>query len=152
MKIEKETAKRLYPESQSWFQEQLEEAFGKDCFNKKSFDEILTFEDACEVLGINPDSVISDMDTTDEAAYKKLKVIVKAINQVWTPDWNNGDQKKWYPYFNLSSGFGFSGPGYSCDSAVASVGSRLCFETEKKADYTAKQFLELYKEFLIITK
>ena len=151
LKIKKETAKRLYPDSQDWFKEVLEETFGKECFKKKSFDEIKTFEDACEELGISTAQFIGT-ETSDEVAYKKLKVIVKAINQGWIPDWNNTNQRKWWPWFNLSSGFGFSDSSYSCDGTITDVGSRLCFESEEKSDYTAKQFIDLYKEFLTITK
>lgn len=124
----------------------------KDSQKKKSFDEILTFEEACEVLDIDPDSAISDTDTTDEAAYKKLKVVSKAINQEWTPDWSNTNQKKWFPYFNLSSGFGFSGTDYNYVYTHAAVGSRLCFESEAKAKHAGTEFLQLYKEFLTITQ
>lgn len=146
MKIEKETAKKLYPESPSWFREQLEEAFGKECFRKKDFGEIKTFEDACnELENLTP---IRNDEAPDEIAYKKLKIIVAAINQGWIPDWANTDQRKWYPWFNLSSGFGFSCTYYDCVYSVADVGSRLCFESEEKAGYAGNQFLELYKDFL----
>jgi hypothetical protein len=124
----------------------------KDSLKKKSFNEILTFEDACEVLDIDPDSVVNDMDTTDEAAYKKLKVVSKAINQGWTPDWSNTNQQKWFPYFNLSSGFGFSDVFYDYGITDADVGSRLCFETKAQAKHAGTQFLQIYKEFLTITK
>ena len=108
LKISESTAKRLYSESLSWFREVLEETFGKQKIAGRKFDEIRTFEDACEEIGINPLSIFSDIDTCDEIAYKKLKVIAKAINQGWTPDWTNTNQKKWSPWFDLSSGFGFS--------------------------------------------
>ena len=77
-----------------------------------------------------------------------LKMVAKAINQGWVPDWNNSDQKKWWPWFNLSSGFGFSDSCYYYGLASTAVGSRLCFETEEKSDYAANQFMEIYKEFL----
>jgi hypothetical protein len=151
MKIEKQTARKLYPKVEDWFKKELEEAFGKDCFSKKSFDEIKTFEDACAELDINPQAVYFGNDTPDEIAYKKLKIVIKAINQGWTPDWNNSNQYKYYPYFEvLSSGFGFSTTGYDYDysGTIATVGSRLCFESSEKAKYAGKQFLQLYNEFL----
>jgi hypothetical protein len=151
LKIKKETAKEIYKESSNALKKILEETFGKDYFKNKTFDEIKTFEDACEVLDIDPDSVITDQDTTDEAAYKKLKIVAKALTQGWTPDWNNSNQYKWYPYFNLSSGFGFSAAHYDYVDASTTVGSRLCFESEEKAKYAGNQFLQLYKEFLTIT-
>lgn len=148
MKIDKQEARKLYPEVPAWFQRELEDAFGKECFTKKAFDEIKTFEDACKELDINPQAVYYKDGTPDEIVYKKLKIIIQAINQGWTPDWNNSNQKKWWPWFNLSSGFGFSGALYYYVITDAHVGSRLCFETQEKAAYAGKQFLDLYKEFL----
>jgi len=155
LKIEKKTARRLFPESPEWFREVLTETFGKETFAKRNFTDIKTFEDACDELGIVNNScrpIFDDEEDPDEIAYKKLKVIVKAINQGWTPYWSDGDQIKWWPYFNLSSGFGFSGSAYGCDGTDTFVGSRLCFETEAKSNYCAKQFIDLYEQFLTIKK
>ena len=113
------------------------------------FKTIKTFEDACEILGLTPGNIFNDKDLPDEVAYKKLKVIIKAINQRWSPDWENTNQNKWYPWFVLSSGFGFSYSFYDYDGASSGVGSRLCFESKEKAIYTATQFIDLYKEFLL---
>src|SRR4030042_6616516 len=132
LEITKETAKKLYPVSQDWFKEQLEAEFGKDCFRKKDFRDIKTFEDACNELDLTQEDLtgIRNDEKPDEIAYKKLKIVVAAINQGWIPDWDNTDQRKWYPWFNLSSGFGFSSADYGYDYAGTSVGSRLCFESE----------------------
>jgi hypothetical protein len=153
VKINKEKAKKLYPKSDDWFKAELEEAFGKDCFRKKDFRDIKTFEDVCTELELTQEDLlhIHNDDTPDEVAYKKLKIIIAAINQGWIPDWNNSDEKKWWPYFNLSSGFGFSNTCYYYDDAGTTVGSRLCFESQEKAAYAGEQFLDLYKEFLTLT-
>ncbi|HLN56103.1 MAG TPA: hypothetical protein VK207_08925 [Bacteroidales bacterium] len=150
MELTKEKAKVIYPHVPESFKKELEEAFGKKFFEKKDWKDIKTFEDACKALDVDPDAVCSDSDTRDEAAYKKLKVIIQAINQGWSPDWNNTNQRKWWPWFTLSSGFGFSVSAYRYGYSGASVGSRLCFESESKSDYCARQFLNLYEEFLTI--
>jgi len=148
--IEKQEAKRIYVESPDWFKLKLVEAFGEECFKEKGFESIKTFEDACAVLGINPGLVFNRADTPDEFAYKKLKVIIKAINEGWIPDWSNRDQYKYYPWFEvLSSGFGFSDSDYDYASTFTAVGSRLCFESREKSDYAAKQFIDIYKSFLL---
>ena len=147
MEITKQTAKKLYNESPDWFKEELTKSFGKESFDKRSFRDIKTFEDACKELDISTAQVFGT-ETKDEEAYKKLKIIIKAINQGWIPGWNNSNQPKYWPYFNLSSGFGFSYSGYSYVGTDATVGSRLCFETREKCEYTAKQFIDIYKEFL----
>lgn len=150
MEINKQTAKMIYEGSPDWFKSQLEKEFGKGNFIKNEFENIKTFEDACNALGVNPDEVYNEKDLPDEIAYKKLKVIVKAINKSWVPDWNNGDERKWWPWFNLSSGFGFSGSNYDYASTYTTVGSRLCFKTEEQSDFAAMQFIDLYEQLLTI--
>lgn len=152
LKIKKETAKKLFPECPQWFQDVLTENFGKECFAKRKFNEIKTFEDACEELQIDPANVFFVGDTDDERAYKKLKIVVRAINQGWVPNWNNTNERKWWPYFNLSSGFGFSDSDCDYGHTFTAVGSRLCFESEEKSNYCATQFIELYKQFLTLNK
>ena len=149
VKVTKETAKKLYDSVPDFFKEQLEAAFGKDAFRKIDYKDIKTFKDACNALDIDPDAVCNKGDTLDEAAYKKLKIIAKAINQGWVPDWDNTNERKWFPWFSLASGFGFDDSGYSCGCSRTVVGSRLCFESEEKADYAGKQFTAIYEEFLI---
>jgi hypothetical protein len=152
LKIEKEKAKRLFPEVPDWFKEELQKEFGKDAFKKRNFSDIKTFEDACTELELTQKDLlnIGNNDKPDEVAYKKLKIIISAINHGWIPDWNNTNQCKWFPWFNLSSGFGFSCSYYHFGYAGTGVGSRLCFETEEKANYAGEQFLELYKDFLTL--
>jgi hypothetical protein len=148
--ITKETARRLYPEAPDWFKAELESEFGKDMFKEKSFNKIKTFEDACDAVGVEPNDVVNSNDTVDEAAYKKLKVVAKAINNGWVPDWNYSDQYKWYPWFRLSSGFGFSCADCRYVASGSYVGSRLCFETEEQAVYAGTQFKSLYKDLLTL--
>jgi hypothetical protein len=62
----------------------LLDTFGEKFFHQKITDRVKIFEDACEVLGLFPNAVAQDDDTIDEAAYKKLKVIAKALNEGWT--------------------------------------------------------------------
>lgn len=152
MNIDKNTAKKLYEGSPEWFQEQLENEFGSDFFKPNKYESIKTFEDACAEIGIAPGKVFSKYDTPDEVAYKKLKIIAKAINNEWVPNWDDTDQRKWFPWFRLSSGFGFSHSACACDYSVTIVGSRLCFETKEQSDYAANQFTEIYKELLTIEK
>ena len=152
--ITEKTAKELYPETPNWFQKILKETFGKKCFEKRKFDEIKTFDDACRECSMTELDFNENFGnkglSIDTIAYEKLKIIIRAINQNWQPNWNDENQKKWWPYFNLSSGFGFSGSVYDYDFTGASVGSRLCFESKEKADYAANQFLKIYEDFLTI--
>ena len=154
--LKKNTAKQLYPEAPAWFQKVLTETFGADYFKKREFTDIKTFADACEECGTTEEEFNErfanlglDADTIN---YEKVKIVVKAINQGWTPDWSNSDQYKYWPYFNLSSGFGFSDSTYLCAYSTTNVGSRLCFETREKSNYAAQQFIDIYEQFLTIKK
>ncbi|RPJ66846.1 MAG: hypothetical protein EHM20_17495 [Alphaproteobacteria bacterium] len=150
MTIEKAKAKKLFNESPQWFKEELISEFGEDFFKPLEYESIKTFEDACKKFKVHPDYVFTDRDSTDEIAYKKLKVIIAAINNGWKPDWSNSNQKKWWPWFNLSSGFGFSFSAYYGGYSSTTVGSRLCFESQEKSDYCATQFIDLYKDLLTL--
>jgi hypothetical protein len=150
LKIEKETAtaKKIYADAPDSLKENLVETSGRECFEKMKFTDIKTFEDACLDQKIGHGAAYFTEGSTDEIAYKKLKVVIRAINQGWIPDWNNADQYKWWPWFNLSSGFGFSLTHCYYADTHTTVGSRLCFESREKAEYAGQQFLDLYKQFL----
>ncbi len=118
--------------------------------NQKVTDRIKTFEDVLE------DNNISELDfktsckglTEDEIAYRQVKLITKSLNEKWKPDWNNSDEYKYTPYFDMRDGCGFSRS--LCDGwpASATVGSRLCFPTSALADYAGKTFPSIYEKFL----
>lgn len=96
MKIE--TARRVYPQAPSWYQEVLEDEFGKEKLVKKDFTEIKTFDEACKACGTSEEEFYLEWSDrllpSDTFAYEQLKLITKAINQGWTPDWNNTSQRK----------------------------------------------------------
>ena len=154
--MKKETAKAIYNKVPDWMKTILHDEFGEKTF-AKDFKSIKTFSDACEAFGITEEEFEKHWSTADLAkdtlAYEKLKVIANAINAGWTPDWSNTNQPKYYPYFAvLPSGSGFS---YSLTYnyyGATIVGSRLCFETSEKAEYAARQFEDIYIQFLLITK
>ncbi len=152
LKIEKSTAKKLYLDVPKWFQEVLSDNFGKDFFSKKITDRIKSFEDACIELKTTEEAVIKNYDTVDEIAYRKLKLIAKALNEGWEPNWNDSSESKWWPYFDWSSGsgFDFSFSYFDYGNAFTDVGSRLCFKTKELTQYAGTQFIEIYRDFLTI--
>lgn len=117
--------------------------------NTKATDRIKTLEDACEELDIDPDD-ITDSDGYGISAFIKLQIICKALNEEWTPDWNNQSQHKYYPYFKADGKGGFSDVGYDDWDSVTNVGSRLCFKSSELAMYAGKQFKSLYNKFLAL--
>lgn len=56
------------------------------------------------------------------------------------------NEQRHYPYFYLSSGFAFGVTTYHVPSATAASASRLCFRTEKLAQYAGKIFLQYYRK------
>jgi hypothetical protein len=122
---------------------------------KKEFDfrTIKTFNDACKAFGTSEKEFNKKFDALgldpDTINYEKLKLVIKAVNNGWKPNWQDCNQPKFYPWFEvLSSGFGFDSSSYNCTFAFTGCGSRLCFQSREKSDYTAKQFIELYNGFL----
>lgn len=148
LQIDGKKAKTLYPKSSPEFKEMLIDTFGEKFFQEKITDRVKTFEDACEVTGDDPIHSMFALGTSDEIAYKKLKVIVKALNEGTVLSFANSNQKKWYPWFEYSgSGFRFFATAYA-SSLTTSTGSRLCFHSEELAKYAGTQFIELYNQFL----
>lgn len=126
----------------------------------KKLKDLKTFEDACQIEGLDASKVIPEFEffpEKDREAMKsisKLVIITKAANRLandgkeWIPDWDNMDEWKYENWFSLSGGSsGFRS--YGCDVwlTLSHVGSRLCFISSEVGEYVAKQFLDLYKEF-----
>jgi hypothetical protein len=148
LQINKENARKLYPSASAEFKTMLVDTFGKEFFSQKITDRVKTFEDACEVLGVRFHA--SNTDDPDDEAYKKLKIIILALNEGWKPNWNNGNEYKYYPWFYMDKSNGFSLLSVTGACTGSSVGSRLCFKSRELAEYAAKQFIELYKQFFTL--
>lgn len=84
----------------------------------------------------------------DEIAYRAIKLIAKALNEGWEPDWDDDDQYKYYPYFEWSVGSGFSFFDYGCVNSHSFLGSRLYFKSSELATYAGKQFISIYNDYL----
>jgi hypothetical protein len=158
LKLEKSKALRLFRNASEELKAILIDAFGKECFSGKITDRIKTFEDAYREA-----DVMTQLEytreyhkslSTDTVAYLKRKLIAKVLRGDWEPDWTDSNQRKWWPYFVwlAGSGFDFSDSTYDGDFSDTAVGSRLCFPTEELANYFGRQFIDLHREFLTITK
>src|SRR5690606_31082760 len=68
---------------------------------------VKTFEDACKVWNIGPASIKPDSSLPEwlqnaSVAFNKLAIINRALNGPdYKPDWNNEDEHKWYPWFDM---------------------------------------------------
>jgi hypothetical protein len=149
LQIDEKKAKGLFKTASSEFKAMLVDTFGEKFFIEKITDRIKTFEDACAATGEHPNDTKFSTGTPDEIAYKKLKVIIKALNEDWIADYSNTSQKKWYPWFQYTpSGFRFDVAGYDYAYSGTFGGSLLSFSSEELARYAATQFTELYNQFL----
>ena len=111
-------------------------------------DRVKTYEDALRVLGM--DNFSRENLYPREIARRKLEIIIEALNEGWKPNLSNHQEYKWYCYFSWSTtGLGYS---YSYDSPTTAntyIGVRFCLKSKKLADYTGKQFKDLYEEMLL---
>ena len=154
MEFTKDDAIHIYKTATPGIKAKLEKEFGRNVLTTKHFSDIQLFEDACADQNIAPAfaaRVECMQEYLDETiALLKLKIIAKSIRGGWTPDFNNRNQIKWYPWFRWNGvGFGFDSSYTFYDSTGTDSGSRLCFETKEQSDFFGKQFIELWNVALV---
>lgn len=137
---------------------------------------IKTYEDACEALGEEPVGDLGDHVDKHIIALIKLETISRALwGKDWQPKPDpDGSKYFYYPWFALytqsemdsmseedrgallgasagngaAAGFGYLYAAYRSSSSYASLGFRLCQETEEKAKYFGVQFKEIWADYL----
>lgn len=137
---------------------------------------VKTFEDACEVLCLDADDLEDKWNDAaitmpDELAYQKLRIIVAALNEGWSPEFTE-DEERWYPWFyfyteeeykkfseekksrcvgrsssHSNGGLVYADVGGATPGSYSDYGSRLAFKNEALAIYAGNQFKELYADF-----
>lgn len=129
---------------------------------------VKTFADACREVGTTEEEFNESCKaanlTPDEVAYRKIKVIVKALNEGWEPDFLSEEQYRYIPWFRVSrravsvGGNAYNGAnaGLVCVStdrgssdAYADIGARLCYKSRELAEYAGNQFIEIYHNYLL---
>jgi hypothetical protein len=120
---------------------------------------VKTFEDACKVLGLDPENLpvvehLPEKDRKSIAAFYRLTIITRALNEGWEPDFSDWNQRKHWNWFYVETGavrgFSFATTDYVASYSTAYAGARLCFKTRKLATYAHEQFRDLYFEYLFI--
>ena len=137
---------------------------------------IKTYEDACEALGEEPVGDLGDHVDKHIIALIKLETISRALwGKDWQPKPDpDGSKYFYYPWFalytqsemdsmneedrgGLLGALAFTGAiaGFGClyaysrsSDSGASIGFRLCQETEEKAKYFGIQFKEIWADYL----
>lgn len=149
LQIDKKKARGLYAAGSMADRIILEELLGKQFFSQKITDRIKTFEDACAETGEDPEDEKFHNGTVDENAYRKLKVVARALNEGKVLSFANKSQYKWFPWFRFEDkSFRFHGSYYDCTSTRIPGGSRLCYHSEELSNYAGTQFSELYNDLM----
>nr|UWI25000.1 MAG: hypothetical protein [Bacteriophage sp.] len=135
----------------------LSDLFGKQvALYDNITDRVKSFEDACQVLGISTNvPEVKGLPRKHQKAIianYKLIVIAEALNEGWKPNWQDSDEYKYYPWFDMSNpaGVGFSNTSYAASSTSAHIGSRLCLKNRELAIYFGQTFTDLFNDSLLL--
>lgn len=121
----------------------------KDDSNLPITDRVKTFADIERISGKTLTK--RDDETTDEFAYRQVKLIAEVYNEGEVLDPMNTAQYKYYPWHKIdsSSGFGLSFGDYVFWYSYSAVGVRLCFKNKDLAIDAGKKFIEIYSQLKI---
>jgi hypothetical protein len=125
---------------------------------------VQSFEEACENRGYDPKNSLPDVSNVPAkhqaavTATAKMFIIAEAINDGIDANWDDNDEEKWFPWFDMEvdsnnpSGFRFYFAIYDFTFTYATGGSRLSYRTKNNAEYAGKQFEDLYRDMMVIPK
>ncbi len=121
-------------------------------FNQDILDRISGFDDILVIAGITQAEFDRKYGALSAPKYalEQIELLTEVINEGWKPDFGNGNELKWYPYFKWDkgrSGFGFTCAAYGCAYAFTYVGSRLVFSSQKKAEAAGRIFENIYNAY-----
>ena len=129
------------------------------------------FEDAREELDsfkVTSDEAAKHFDSLAQlirnANPRHIKALI-ALNKLFTiaekwnkedgfvPDFSNKGQWKYFPWFKYeaaSPAFDYANANNAASNAYASIGSRLCFKSESRAEEFGKKYVDLYNEVFLL--
>lgn len=155
LQLSEQKARELYRSGSKELKTVLEESFGKDFFSQDVTERVKTYLDACHELGREPldEKKLLELGLTEhDIAYQKLAIVTEALNEGQELNVYDADVKRWYPWFKPNgspSPFAFYGSVYDGAYARAGCGSRLCLKSERLSNYCGKQFIDLWKQFIL---
>lgn len=113
-----------------------------------NLEKIKTVDDAFKATGrpkVNFSNIPEDLREYFESTYNAV-VVTEALNGGKKPDWDNRNELKWRPWFVMSaSAFGLYDAGCAYSGSSAGSGSRLQNIDEETAEYSATQFVDVWK-------
>jgi hypothetical protein len=127
----------------------------------KITEKVKSFEDACQLQGLDAAVEIPFAEPKNDRqkalnAFAKLAIITPALNEDWVPNWDNRNEYKYSPWFDMrsesagGSGLGFSFCDFAFDLSHTYVGSRLVFKSRELARYAGTQFVQIYKDMMTL--
>ena len=127
---------------------------------KNIIDKVKTFEDACQILGLNPDDINFKVPPNSGLesyanfinASGKLAIITRCLNEGWKPNWDDNKETKYYPWFEMKTVLGFGLDVVNAYDWYSTVSSRLCFKDKKLCEYATKQFKDIYEAYMLNSK
>lgn len=111
---------------------------------KKITDRVKTVDDAITIVGGESCidvKVLRALEAVGEEkaiALQQWKIIIKALNEGWVPDWNNSNEAKWCPYFRMNRLFSLYYVDLIC--SYSDVPPTFVFKTKALAEYATSQF------------
>lgn len=151
LQIEESKAKSLYKTASEEFKAMLEDSFGKKFFENSWMD---LWEKFCRDYNLMLSLPYPNPETSDEeyidAQFMMMHIIRRKRNK--KPDFNNSNEYKYAPYFDMRSGSGFA---FSTSvtfiwSTTSPVGSRLCISGDDKLmQKIATDFLPIYEKIMM---
>jgi len=147
------TARKLYATAAPEIKTILEQSFGCDFFKEKITDHVKTYRDVCEHLRVSDSDCSIKIEvegfscgeiSVAKNLIKKMR-ICKVLNEGWVP---KRGERRWYAYWNVSSGFVFLIANCDDSSADSASASALCFKTDELARHYAKYFEDIEKAII----
>ena len=123
---------------------------------------VQSYEDACQLLGIKPTypkfTRCAKIDRPSMIAYHKLIIIIRALNLLpngkpWIPNFNKGECKYglWW-YITSDNNLGYATTPHTPSYSYTKIGLRLLFRSKSLAEYCAKQFEDLWQDYIMINQ
>jgi hypothetical protein len=154
IELTEKEARNIYPKASNEIKIILESNFGGKDFFLNNYKRIDSYEAACIDQGRQPltascFSFLPEEERVSAFAEHQMKTIIRSVNDHHKFDWENTNEKKWYNWFKLGAGFGFSYTYCVTWHSTSAVGSRFSFKDQGRAEYVGKNFIQIHKNILL---
>lgn len=144
LKVYKENVVKAFEVADQKGKDLLYNVFGKKAFLKGVGERIKNWGDILNETEIAPHVFAGMGISSDEVAYRKLKIIASVYNEGWTPNWKDKNEAKWFIWWDLEN---------NCFDDVydyydnTNTSSRLCFKSKELALKAVETFPDVFSEY-----